>query len=61
MSTVIDVFSLPRVGYACPTNFNPADFFIQTMAIVPGMEDQCRQRVDKISTCFQVSSPELDP
>lgn len=44
-----------EVGYACPTNFNPADFFIQTMAIVPGMEEQCRQRVDKIAGCFQES------
>ncbi|XP_043198378.1 protein white-like isoform X1 [Amphibalanus amphitrite] len=42
-----------EVGYACPTNFNPADFFIQTMAIVPGNEEQCRQRVDKIATRFQ--------
>lgn len=28
----------------CPSNFNPADFFVQLLAIVPGQEEQCRER-----------------
>ena len=27
-------------------NYNPADFYIMTMAIVPGKEPQCRVRVE---------------
>jgi hypothetical protein len=32
-------------GYPCPMNFNPADFYIKTMAVVPGKEAQCQQRI----------------
>ena len=26
-------------------NFNPADYFVQTLAIVPGYEERCKERV----------------
>lgn len=32
-------------GYPCPENFNPADHFIHTLAIVPGNQKECKQRV----------------
>ncbi|KAK2570404.1 Protein white [Acropora cervicornis] len=37
-----------RLGYECPTNYNPADYFVQTLAIVPGDEERCRERVKEI-------------
>ena len=33
------------LGYPCPINFNPADHFVHTLAIVPGDEQNCQQRV----------------
>ena len=50
----------PRsVNYPCPDNFNPADHYIFTLAIVPGEEEACRNRVSvsiivarKQSYCF---------
>ncbi|KAL5263101.1 hypothetical protein ACHWQZ_G008494 [Mnemiopsis leidyi] len=43
------------VNYPCPENFNPADHYIFTMAIVPGEEEECRKRVDEITTGFTKS------
>ena len=34
------------VNYPCPENFNPADHYIFTMAIVPGEEEECKKRVE---------------
>ena len=34
-----------RIGYDCPIEFNPADFLIHTLAIVPGEEEACRGTV----------------
>ncbi len=33
-------------GYKCPTDYNPADFFVQTLAIVPGKEQESVERVE---------------
>lgn len=33
------------LGYPCPVNFNPADYFVHTLAIVPGDEENCKDRV----------------
>ena len=38
------------INYPCPTNFNPADHYIFTLAIVPGEEEECRRRVDVSSS-----------
>ncbi|PVD37708.1 hypothetical protein C0Q70_00308 [Pomacea canaliculata] len=40
------------LNYICPTNFNPADFYIMTLAIVPGREEECRQKVHAICDAF---------
>ncbi len=37
------------LGYPCPVNFNPADYFVHTLAIVPGEEERCKDRVKVIS------------
>ncbi|XP_070566509.1 protein white-like [Ptychodera flava] len=44
------------IGFTCPTNYNPADFYIQTLAIVPGKEQQCRDKVEKICDAYDSSS-----
>ncbi|XP_060593435.1 protein white-like [Ruditapes philippinarum] len=41
-----------NIGYPCPVNFNPADFYIMTMAVVPGSETECKQRIEKICDEF---------
>jgi len=33
----------------CPINYNPADFFIQQLAVMPGKEAQCKEKL-KVST-----------
>lgn len=38
----------------CPANYNPADFFIQLLAIAPGKEIECKERVNKISDNFAI-------
>ncbi|CAG0879460.1 unnamed protein product, partial [Darwinula stevensoni] len=43
------------VGYGCPPNYNPADFFIHTLAVVPGSEMECRKRVARICDAFRDS------
>ena len=44
-----------RLGYACPRNYNPADFFIRTLASSPGHEDASKQTVRTICNEFAVS------
>ena len=34
------------LGYPCPENYNHADFYIHTLSIIPGKEDECRARVN---------------
>ncbi|VDK47253.1 unnamed protein product [Anisakis simplex] len=42
-------------GHPVPEHTNPAEFFIQTLAIVPGDEDRCIQRADGLKAAFLVS------
>ncbi|XP_032239519.2 protein white isoform X2 [Nematostella vectensis] len=37
-----------KFGHICPANFNPADYFVNTLAIVPGEEEECRLRIKEI-------------
>lgn len=41
-----------RLGYPCPMNFNPADYFVNTLAIVPGEEEESKTRV-KVRTLLR--------
>ena len=49
-------FYLYSQGLYCPKNYNPADFFIQKLAIVPTKKQECIERVNAICNKF-VSSP----
>ena len=48
------------VNYPCPTNFNPADHFVQVLAVVPGKEEECRNRIDTICDGFNNSETGLE-
>ncbi|XP_002023663.2 protein white isoform X1 [Drosophila persimilis] len=52
-SEAVDFFSY--VGAQCPTNYNPADFYVQVLAVVPGREAESRERIAKICDNFAVS------
>lgn len=39
----------------CPTNYNPADFFVECLATVPGKEDESRETIRKICDAYAVS------
>lgn len=42
---MVDFFVSSSLNYVCPPNFNPSDFFVLTLAIVPEKEDECRNKV----------------
>lgn len=44
-----------QMNAPCPTNYNPADFYVQLLAIVPGKEDESRDTIRKICDSFAVS------
>nr|XP_058944927.1 protein white-like [Pocillopora verrucosa] len=46
------------LGYPCPINFNPADHFIHTLAIVPGDEENCLTRVKEICDAYRENNTE---
>lgn len=48
------------VGAQCPTNYNPADFYVQVLAIVPGRESESRERIGKICDSFATSKVARD-
>ncbi|KAH3715726.1 protein white-like [Dreissena polymorpha] len=43
------------IGFPCPMNFNPADFYIHTMAVRPGKETECKARIEQICDKFDES------
>lgn len=44
-----------RLGYNCPVNYNPADFFIMNLAVIPGREEECKTRIREICDSFEKS------
>lgn len=51
----LDEFRLHRLGAACPSNYNPADYFVQMLAIVPGQELSCRHEINTVCDAFRKS------
>nr|BDX53024.1 White [Dorcus rectus] len=49
-----DIF-FSSLNAPCPHNYNPADYFIQLLAIVPGREEFCKQAIDLICNSFEKS------
>ena len=49
-----------RANYPCPEDYNPADHFVQTLAVVPGSEEECHQRISEICDRFKDSESAQD-
>ncbi|XP_043270410.1 pleiotropic drug resistance protein TUR2-like [Venturia canescens] len=43
------------MGAVCPSNYNPADYFVQVLAVVPGREVSCRHAINSVCDAFQRS------
>ncbi|XP_071555075.1 protein white-like isoform X1 [Temnothorax nylanderi] len=43
------------LGAACPSNYNPADFFVQVLAVMPGRELTCRHAIETTCDTFRRS------
>ncbi|KAG1709775.1 Protein white [Nymphon striatum] len=59
MLYVANVKSISEIsghGLKCPVHYNPADFFVHSMAIKPGDEENCKLRVKKICDSFENST-----
>lgn len=35
-----------KLGYTCPTKFNPADFYVKLLGITPGEEVESRNKIN---------------
>ncbi|KAJ8868078.1 hypothetical protein PR048_031887 [Dryococelus australis] len=44
-----------KLGAACPTNYNPGDFFIQLLAVIPSREEACKETIELICDNFNSS------
>ena len=42
------------MNFSCPPNYNPADFFIKTLAISPFDREKCKERVE-VSNLLQLN------
>ncbi|KAK4290872.1 hypothetical protein Pmani_036256 [Petrolisthes manimaculis] len=51
---------LDGLGHKCPSTFNPADFYIHTLAVHHGHERRSRERIKRICDNFAVSSYSKD-
>ncbi|XP_053681577.1 protein white [Sabethes cyaneus] len=49
-----------QLGIPCPPNYNPADFYVQMLAIAPNKELECRDTIKKICDSFAVSTMARD-
>jgi len=63
MGSTADVIPyFDSLGYPCPVNFNPADHFVHTLAIVPGDEENCHKRVQDICDVYSAhETTETEP
>ncbi|XP_069948653.1 protein scarlet-like isoform X3 [Cherax quadricarinatus] len=51
---------LDSLGHKCPATFNPADYYIHTLAVLPGHEHRSRERIKRICDNFAVSAYSKD-
>nr|BBB02490.1 Protein white [Harmonia axyridis] len=45
-----------KLKIPCPPNFNPADYYVQILSVIPGKEKECQQSIEKITDAFQTSN-----
>ena len=39
----------------CPPNFNPGDFYVHTLAAIPGKDEESKKKIKEICDAFEVS------
>lgn len=44
------------LGFHCPIDYNPADLVIEKLAVEPGNEEECRERIQRICEAFDESA-----
>ena len=54
------VYILLRCGFPCPTNYNPADHYLQVLAVVPGQEEASHAKLKKVCDDFENSERGLE-
>lgn len=50
LSKAVDYFA--SIGHACPANFNPADFFIEELAVVPSEYEKSMARLRLVTDAY---------
>lgn len=48
-------FFSQQLSTPCPSNYNPADFYVQQLAVVPGNEHESRENIRRICDTFASS------
>ena len=46
---------LSGCGFPCPINYNPADHWVQALAVVPGNEEKSRRNIETVCSAFNAS------
>lgn len=54
-STVGAIHFFSNAGYPCPNNYNPADHYVHVLAVTPGKEEECREKVAIICDAYDAS------
>jgi len=49
-----------RCGFPCPTNYNPADHYLQVLAVVPGQEEASHAKLKEICDDFEISEKGIE-
>lgn len=49
-----------RMGMKCPSNYNPADFYVHELAVIPGKEEKCKKKVNRICDMYEKGKPRID-
>ena len=58
--TTLNLNNCLRCGFACPTNYNPADHYLQVLAVVPGQEEASHIKLQKVCDEFDSSERGLE-
>ena len=45
-----------KLNFICPQNYNPSDYVMQIMSVIPGKEEKCKQRVSSYLLILPVVS-----
>lgn len=48
-------YFLSGCGFPCPVNYNPADHWVQALAVIPGVEEKSRKNIETVCEAFRKS------